>query len=110
MLILQRNSVSPADREKYRTRSPLDIENDSKRRKDEKLQVSIELFSVLALYTCSIIDHRVDGDCHNRLLSSHLSCCCLSTHQKLNSVVYPLLLSNSANTLPQNHAKQNLNC
>ncbi|EDW98659.2 protein groucho isoform X2 [Drosophila teissieri] len=33
-----RNSVSPADREKYRTRSPLDIENDSKRRKDEKLQ------------------------------------------------------------------------
>ncbi|XP_017141135.1 protein groucho isoform X3 [Drosophila miranda] len=31
-----RNSVSPADREKYRTRSPLDIENDSKRRKDEK--------------------------------------------------------------------------
>jgi len=49
MLMLQRNSVSPADREKYRTRSPLDIENDSKRRKDEKLQVSIELFSVLAL-------------------------------------------------------------
>ncbi|XP_017102060.1 protein groucho isoform X2 [Drosophila bipectinata] len=35
-----RNSVSPADREKYRTRSPLDIENDSKRRKDEKLQES----------------------------------------------------------------------
>ncbi|XP_011188262.1 protein groucho isoform X2 [Zeugodacus cucurbitae] len=33
-----RNSVSPADREKYRTRSPLDIENDSKRRKEEKLQ------------------------------------------------------------------------
>ncbi|XP_053967815.1 protein groucho isoform X1 [Anastrepha obliqua] len=33
-----RNSVSPADREKYRTRSPLDIENDVKRRKDEKLQ------------------------------------------------------------------------
>ncbi|XP_017468304.1 PREDICTED: protein groucho isoform X1 [Rhagoletis zephyria] len=33
-----RNSVSPADREKYRTRSPLDIENDAKRRKDEKLQ------------------------------------------------------------------------
>ncbi|XP_012156971.1 protein groucho isoform X3 [Ceratitis capitata] len=32
-----RNSVSPADREKYRTRSPLDIENDVKRRKDEKL-------------------------------------------------------------------------
>ncbi|XP_037949604.1 protein groucho isoform X3 [Teleopsis dalmanni] len=36
-----RNSVSPADREKYRTRSPLDIENDSKRRKEEKLQVGI---------------------------------------------------------------------
>ncbi|XP_017468315.1 PREDICTED: protein groucho isoform X5 [Rhagoletis zephyria] len=35
-----RNSVSPADREKYRTRSPLDIENDAKRRKDEKLQES----------------------------------------------------------------------
>ncbi|XP_053967891.1 protein groucho isoform X3 [Anastrepha obliqua] len=35
-----RNSVSPADREKYRTRSPLDIENDVKRRKDEKLQES----------------------------------------------------------------------
>ncbi|SPP89576.1 protein groucho isoform X2 [Drosophila guanche] len=34
-----RNSVSPADREKYRTRSPLDIENDSKRRKDEKQQL-----------------------------------------------------------------------
>ncbi|XP_030375738.1 protein groucho isoform X1 [Scaptodrosophila lebanonensis] len=33
-----RNSVSPADREKYRTRSPLDIETDTKRRKDEKLQ------------------------------------------------------------------------
>ncbi|KAH8417018.1 hypothetical protein KR222_001522 [Zaprionus bogoriensis] len=33
-----RNSVSPADREKYRTRSPLDIENDSKRRKEEKMQ------------------------------------------------------------------------
>ncbi|XP_020713687.1 protein groucho isoform X5 [Ceratitis capitata] len=33
-----RNSVSPADREKYRTRSPLDIENDVKRRKDEKLE------------------------------------------------------------------------
>lgn len=35
--LLQRNSVSPADREKYRTRSPLDIENDSKRPKQEKL-------------------------------------------------------------------------
>ncbi|XP_075144843.1 TLE family member transcriptional corepressor groucho isoform X4 [Haematobia irritans] len=33
-----RNSVSPADREKYRTRSPLDIENDSKRPKQEKLE------------------------------------------------------------------------
>ncbi|CAO1436459.1 unnamed protein product [Diamesa tonsa] len=30
-----RNSVSPADREKYRPRSPLDIEADTKRRKDE---------------------------------------------------------------------------
>ncbi|XP_060649203.1 protein groucho isoform X3 [Drosophila nasuta] len=35
-----RNSVSPADREKYRTRSPLDIENDPKRLKNEKLQES----------------------------------------------------------------------
>lgn len=35
---LQRNSVSPADREKYRPpRSPLDMENDSKRRKEDKL-------------------------------------------------------------------------
>lgn len=41
LCLIQRNSVSPADREKYRTRSPLDIENDSKRRKDEKLQVSV---------------------------------------------------------------------
>ncbi|XP_037923023.1 protein groucho isoform X1 [Hermetia illucens] len=32
-----RNSVSPAEREKYRTRSPLEIENDTKRRKEEKL-------------------------------------------------------------------------
>lgn len=32
-----RNSVSPAEREKYRTRSPLDIENDAKRRKEDKL-------------------------------------------------------------------------
>lgn len=36
-IYFQRNSVSPADREKYRTRSPLDIENDSKRPKQEKL-------------------------------------------------------------------------
>lgn len=34
---LQRtNSVSPAEREKYRSRSPVEIE-DSKRRKEEKL-------------------------------------------------------------------------
>ena len=46
----QRNSVSPADREKYRTRSPLDIENDTKRRKEEKLQqVSVSLFFHLAI-------------------------------------------------------------
>lgn len=30
-----RNSVSPADREKYRSRSPLDIDSDAKRRKEE---------------------------------------------------------------------------
>lgn len=35
---MQRGSVSPADREKYRpARSPLDLENDAKRRKDDKL-------------------------------------------------------------------------
>lgn len=33
---LQRSSVSPAEREKYR-RSPLDLDNDAKRRKDEKM-------------------------------------------------------------------------
>ncbi|XP_055609316.1 protein groucho isoform X3 [Uranotaenia lowii] len=32
-----RNSVSPADREKYRPRSPLDMDNEAKRRKEEKL-------------------------------------------------------------------------
>ncbi|XP_052566506.1 protein groucho isoform X1 [Culex pipiens pallens] len=32
-----RNSVSPADREKYRPRSPLDLDSEAKRRKEEKL-------------------------------------------------------------------------
>ncbi|XP_058453259.1 protein groucho isoform X3 [Malaya genurostris] len=32
-----RNSVSPADREKYRPRSPLELESENKRRKEEKL-------------------------------------------------------------------------
>ncbi|XP_053680139.1 protein groucho [Anopheles nili] len=32
-----RNSVSPADREKYRPRSPLELEGETKRRKEEKL-------------------------------------------------------------------------
>ncbi|XP_055375241.1 protein groucho isoform X3 [Condylostylus longicornis] len=40
---IQRNSVSPAEREKYRTsRSPLDIEGDIKRRKEEKLAHEID--------------------------------------------------------------------
>lgn len=33
---LQRNSVSPAEREKYRPRSPVEIE-EAKRRKEDKL-------------------------------------------------------------------------
>ncbi|XP_040160073.1 protein groucho isoform X1 [Anopheles arabiensis] len=32
-----RNSVSPADREKYRPRSPLELDGEAKRRKEEKL-------------------------------------------------------------------------
>ncbi|XP_035777303.1 protein groucho-like isoform X3 [Anopheles albimanus] len=32
-----RNSVSPADREKYRSRSPLELDGEAKRRKEEKL-------------------------------------------------------------------------
>ncbi|XP_065076713.1 protein groucho isoform X6 [Ochlerotatus camptorhynchus] len=32
-----RNSVSPAEREKYRPRSPLDLDSEAKRRKEEKL-------------------------------------------------------------------------
>ncbi|XP_052868857.1 protein groucho [Anopheles cruzii] len=32
-----RNSVSPADREKYRPRSPLELDGETKRRKEEKL-------------------------------------------------------------------------
>lgn len=32
----QRNSVSPAEREKYRQRSPVELE-DSKRRKEDKM-------------------------------------------------------------------------
>lgn len=35
-MFLQRNSVSPAEREKYRPRSPQEME-DSKRRKEDKL-------------------------------------------------------------------------
>ncbi|ETN65051.1 groucho protein (enhancer of split) [Anopheles darlingi] len=34
---LKRNSVSPADREKYRSRSPLELDGEAKRRKEEKL-------------------------------------------------------------------------
>ena len=34
-LQFQRNSVSPAEREKYRPRSPLDNDSDAKRRKEE---------------------------------------------------------------------------
>ncbi|XP_063696793.1 protein groucho isoform X4 [Culicoides brevitarsis] len=34
---LRNNSVSPGDREKYRSRSPLELDTDSKRRKEEKL-------------------------------------------------------------------------
>lgn len=35
-VLFQRNSVSPAEREKYRPRSPPEME-DSKRRKEDKL-------------------------------------------------------------------------
>ena len=34
--MLQRSSVSPAEREKYRSRSP-DVDTDLKRRKEDKL-------------------------------------------------------------------------
>lgn len=36
IFFLQRNSVSPGEREKYRPRSPNDLE-DSKRRKEDKI-------------------------------------------------------------------------
>lgn len=36
VFLFQRNSVSPAEREKYRPRSPPELE-DSKRRKEDKL-------------------------------------------------------------------------
>lgn len=40
----QRNSVSPGDREKYRTRSPNDVDlADSKRRKDDKPPVHVSV-------------------------------------------------------------------
>lgn len=43
-MFLQRNSVSPAEREKYRPRSPPEME-DSKRRKDDKLANVSDRFS-----------------------------------------------------------------
>lgn len=48
IIYLQRNSVSPAEREKYRPRSPPEIE-DAKRRKEDKLTnvSSPKLFSLL---------------------------------------------------------------
>ena len=50
---LQRSSVSPAEREKYRTRSPLDIESDTKRRKED-IKVNHVSLSLLEL-----LNHKV---------------------------------------------------
>jgi hypothetical protein len=41
-LLFQRSSVSPAEREKYRSRSP-DVEPDLKRRKEDKLGGHVSL-------------------------------------------------------------------
>ena len=49
----QRSSVSPAEREKYRTRSPLDIESDTKRRKED-IKVNHVSLSLLEL-----LNHKV---------------------------------------------------
>lgn len=49
----QRNSVSPADREKYRPRSPLDIESDTKRRKED-IKVNHVSLSLLEL-----LNHKI---------------------------------------------------
>lgn len=53
LLHQQRNSVSPADREKYRPRSPLDIESDTKRRKEE-IKVNHVSLSLLEL-----LNHKI---------------------------------------------------
>lgn len=49
----QRNSVSPADREKYRPRSPLDIESETKRRKED-IKVNHVSLSLLEL-----LNHKI---------------------------------------------------
>lgn len=57
IITLQRNSVSPADREKYRPRSPLDIEADTKRRKDE-IKVNHVSLSLLELLSDKIANGK----------------------------------------------------
>lgn len=52
----QRNSVSPADREKYRPRSPLELEGENKRIKNEKLtHVSFINFILFSFYSVTFI-------------------------------------------------------
>lgn len=47
---IQRGSVSPGDRDKYRPpRSPLDMENDVKRRKDDKL-THVSKYNLYSIY------------------------------------------------------------
>lgn len=54
---MQRNSVSPADREKYRPRSPLDIESEAKRRKEE-IKVNHVSLSLLELLNNKIANGK----------------------------------------------------
>lgn len=50
----QRNSVSPAEREKYRPRSPLDIESSDSKRRKEDIKVNHVSLSLLEL-----LNHKI---------------------------------------------------